>query len=142
MAYNSEHYSKLGTNDCDINFNGKNIDCTDLKKRGLCLVPMSMLVNYYGWIIVCWFFVYNPLSSLFLLSLGDLLYSLRKWIWCRHVVNSNCTWWSRVLVKIGRLRFLVLRLQEKIRPNDSWWRLDDGDSYFPACWMKWIWCSQ
>ncbi|KAJ7948165.1 putative CTD small phosphatase-like protein 2 [Quillaja saponaria] len=23
-------------------------DCTDLKKKGLCLVPLSMLVNYYG----------------------------------------------------------------------------------------------
>lgn len=25
-----------------------NIDSTDLKKRGLCLVPLSMLVNYFG----------------------------------------------------------------------------------------------
>ncbi|KAK1567447.1 hypothetical protein Q3G72_029102 [Acer saccharum] len=25
-----------------------NNDCTDLKRRGLCLVPLSMLVNYYG----------------------------------------------------------------------------------------------
>ncbi|CAJ2660328.1 unnamed protein product [Trifolium pratense] len=47
-GFNSEHFSELETNDCDMNFNGKNIDCTDLKKRGLCLVPMSMLVNYYG----------------------------------------------------------------------------------------------
>ncbi|KAK2370240.1 hypothetical protein P8452_57595 [Trifolium repens] len=48
MAYTSEYYSKLETNDCDMNFNGKNIECTNLKKRGLCLVPMSMLVKYYG----------------------------------------------------------------------------------------------
>ncbi|MED6157075.1 hypothetical protein PIB30_020063 [Stylosanthes scabra] len=34
----------------ELNFHGKkNIDeCNDLKKRGLCLVPFSMLVNYYG----------------------------------------------------------------------------------------------
>lgn len=23
-------------------------DCTELKKRGLCLVPLSMIVNYLG----------------------------------------------------------------------------------------------
>ncbi|XP_027344200.1 vascular-related unknown protein 1-like [Abrus precatorius] len=35
--------------ECDMNFNGNNVECpTDLKKRGLCLVPLSMLVNYYG----------------------------------------------------------------------------------------------
>ncbi|EXB87687.1 hypothetical protein L484_000795 [Morus notabilis] len=27
---------------------GKESDCTNLKKRGLCLVPLSMLVNYLG----------------------------------------------------------------------------------------------
>ncbi|GMN51510.1 hypothetical protein TIFTF001_020663 [Ficus carica] len=30
------------------NINGKGGDCTELKKRGLCLVPLSMLVNYLG----------------------------------------------------------------------------------------------
>ncbi|XP_057457134.1 vascular-related unknown protein 1-like [Lotus japonicus] len=44
----SEHHPKLKTNDCDLNFNGKKIECTNLKKRGLCLVPMSVLVNHYG----------------------------------------------------------------------------------------------
>ncbi|CAI8616089.1 unnamed protein product [Vicia faba] len=29
-------------------FNEKNIDCIELKKRGLCLVPLSLLVNYLG----------------------------------------------------------------------------------------------
>ncbi|CAK8535534.1 unnamed protein product [Lathyrus sativus] len=47
-GFKSEHYPKVETNDCDINFNGKNVDCTSLEKKGLCLVPMSMLVNYYG----------------------------------------------------------------------------------------------
>lgn len=47
-GFKSEHCQKLQTNDCDLNFNGKNIECADLKNRGLCLVPMSMLVNYYG----------------------------------------------------------------------------------------------
>ncbi|KAL0000907.1 hypothetical protein SO802_014688 [Lithocarpus litseifolius] len=27
---------------------GRDSDCTELKKRGLCLVPLSMLVNYFG----------------------------------------------------------------------------------------------
>ncbi|XP_061363109.1 vascular-related unknown protein 1-like [Gastrolobium bilobum] len=40
--------SKLKTDEGDLNFNGNNVECTDLKKRGLCLVPLSMLVNYYG----------------------------------------------------------------------------------------------
>ncbi|KAJ9686713.1 hypothetical protein PVL29_015521 [Vitis rotundifolia] len=44
----TDHYSKLQANEMN-DFNGKNnIDCTDLKKRGLCLVPLSMLVNYLG----------------------------------------------------------------------------------------------
>ncbi|CAI8592763.1 unnamed protein product [Vicia faba] len=47
-GFKSERYPKVETNDCDINFNGKNVDCTGLEKKGLCLVPMSMLVNYYG----------------------------------------------------------------------------------------------
>ncbi|TKY48751.1 hypothetical protein E2542_SST26173 [Spatholobus suberectus] len=47
--FQSENYPKLQTHECDINFNGNNIECnTDLKKKGLCLVPLSMLVNYYG----------------------------------------------------------------------------------------------
>lgn len=48
--FKSEHYPKVQTDECGINFNGNNnIDeCTELKKRGLCLVPLSMLVNYYG----------------------------------------------------------------------------------------------
>ena len=33
---------------CDIIFGGGKNDCVDLKKRGLCLVPLSMLVNYLG----------------------------------------------------------------------------------------------
>ncbi|XP_061360791.1 vascular-related unknown protein 1-like [Gastrolobium bilobum] len=40
----SENYS----NKHEVNFNGKKIDCTDLKKKGLCLVPLSLLVNYLG----------------------------------------------------------------------------------------------
>ncbi|XP_015936025.1 vascular-related unknown protein 1-like isoform X2 [Arachis duranensis] len=43
--------SELQTNEGgEVSFHGKkNIDeCNDLKKRGLCLVPFSMLVNYYG----------------------------------------------------------------------------------------------
>ncbi|OIV99213.1 hypothetical protein TanjilG_06518 [Lupinus angustifolius] len=46
----SENYSELLTHDehDQVNLNGKNIGLTDLKKRGLCLVPMSMLVNYLG----------------------------------------------------------------------------------------------
>ncbi|KAL5082033.1 hypothetical protein RYX36_010454, partial [Vicia faba] len=47
-GFKSERYPKVETNDCDINFNGKNVDCPGLEKKGLCLVPMSMLVNYYG----------------------------------------------------------------------------------------------
>ncbi|KAK4576254.1 hypothetical protein RGQ29_026989 [Quercus rubra] len=27
---------------------GRDSDCTELKNRGLCLVPLSMLVNYFG----------------------------------------------------------------------------------------------
>ncbi|KRH22547.1 hypothetical protein GLYMA_13G308000v4 [Glycine max] len=47
--FNSEHHPKLQADECDINFNGNNIECnTNLKKKGLCLVPLSMLVNYYG----------------------------------------------------------------------------------------------
>ncbi|KAE9616813.1 hypothetical protein Lal_00034657 [Lupinus albus] len=46
----SENYSELQTdNEHDQeNLNGNNIGCTNLKKRGLCLVPVSMLVNYLG----------------------------------------------------------------------------------------------
>ncbi|RVX08531.1 vascular-related unknown protein 1 isoform X1 [Vitis vinifera] len=47
----ADHYSKLQANERNEmnDFNGKNnIDCTDLKKRGLCLVPLSMLVSYLG----------------------------------------------------------------------------------------------
>lgn len=50
-GFKSEHYSELQTDEREINFDGKksnNIDCTDLKKRGLCLVPLSMLVHYFG----------------------------------------------------------------------------------------------
>ncbi|KAK7290827.1 hypothetical protein RIF29_05550 [Crotalaria pallida] len=35
-----DEIKKLGLN------NGKDGDCTELKKRGLCLVPLSMFVNY------------------------------------------------------------------------------------------------
>ncbi|KAK7263534.1 hypothetical protein RJT34_31126 [Clitoria ternatea] len=45
----SEHYSNLQIDDKhEQKFNGKNIDSTELKKRGLCLVPLSLLVNYLG----------------------------------------------------------------------------------------------
>ncbi|KAI5565557.1 hypothetical protein BDE02_14G130000 [Populus trichocarpa] len=33
---------------CEIIFSSGKNDCIDLKKRGLCLVPLSMLVNYLG----------------------------------------------------------------------------------------------
>ncbi|EEF38184.1 vascular-related unknown protein 1 [Ricinus communis] len=44
-----EHYGGvLETNErCEMSYTGNN-DRTDLKKRGLCLVPLSMLVNYLG----------------------------------------------------------------------------------------------
>lgn len=36
-------------NDQQLGFIGSESDrCTELKKRGLCLVPLSMLVNYLG----------------------------------------------------------------------------------------------
>ncbi|KAE9593058.1 hypothetical protein Lal_00029352 [Lupinus albus] len=46
----SENYSELQTDEehDQVNLNGKKKDYTDLKKRGLCLVPMSTLVNYFG----------------------------------------------------------------------------------------------
>ncbi|XP_019450490.1 PREDICTED: uncharacterized protein LOC109352752 isoform X2 [Lupinus angustifolius] len=46
----SENYSELQTDHehGEAKLNGTNIDYTDLKKRGLCLVPVSMLVNYLG----------------------------------------------------------------------------------------------
>ncbi|KAA8526493.1 hypothetical protein F0562_008304 [Nyssa sinensis] len=44
-----DHHSQQQTDERDEkNFDGKNNDCTDLKKRGLCLVPLSMFVNYLG----------------------------------------------------------------------------------------------
>ncbi|KAK7312722.1 hypothetical protein VNO77_36809 [Canavalia gladiata] len=44
-----ENYSDLQTDDKhEQKFNGKSIDCTELKKRGLCIVPLSLLVNYLG----------------------------------------------------------------------------------------------
>ncbi|KAL2331827.1 hypothetical protein Fmac_019408 [Flemingia macrophylla] len=47
--FKSENYPKLKTDECDMSFTGKNDECnTGLKKKGLCLVPLSMLVNYYG----------------------------------------------------------------------------------------------
>jgi hypothetical protein len=27
-------------------------ECNELRKKGLCLVPLSMLINYLGWLIV------------------------------------------------------------------------------------------
>ncbi|CAL9017514.1 unnamed protein product [Prunus brigantina] len=32
----------------ELGFIGRENDCTDLKKRGLCLVPFSMVANYFG----------------------------------------------------------------------------------------------
>ncbi|KAI4322544.1 hypothetical protein L6164_022226 [Bauhinia variegata] len=47
--FTSEDYSELPTDDKhEIGYKGKNIECTDLKKRGLCLVPLSKFVNYFG----------------------------------------------------------------------------------------------
>ncbi|KAF3443711.1 hypothetical protein FNV43_RR13401 [Rhamnella rubrinervis] len=36
------------SNNMGLKNNGKKETCIDLKRRGLCLVPMSMLVNYLG----------------------------------------------------------------------------------------------
>lgn len=48
-GFESENYPRLQSDECDRDFNGNNIECnTGLKKNGLCLVPFSMLVNYYG----------------------------------------------------------------------------------------------
>ncbi|ONI13148.1 hypothetical protein PRUPE_4G205800 [Prunus persica] len=32
----------------ELGFIGRESDCTDLKKRGLCLVPFSVVANYFG----------------------------------------------------------------------------------------------
>ncbi|KAL6314200.1 hypothetical protein AAG906_011948 [Vitis piasezkii] len=32
----------------EVGFIGRDSDCTELKKRGLCLVPLSMIVDYLG----------------------------------------------------------------------------------------------
>ncbi|KAI4322806.1 hypothetical protein L6164_022466 [Bauhinia variegata] len=32
----------------ELGSNGRDSDCTELKKRGLCLVPLSMVVKYLG----------------------------------------------------------------------------------------------
>ncbi|XP_035538577.1 vascular-related unknown protein 1-like isoform X1 [Juglans regia] len=51
-ADNLYHYPELQADDERreiMNFGGKNNhDYTDLRKRGLCLVPLSKLVNYFG----------------------------------------------------------------------------------------------
>lgn len=46
----SENHSELRhMNDKhEFGFNEKNVDCIDLKQRGICLVPLSLLVNYLG----------------------------------------------------------------------------------------------
>ncbi|KAK7272297.1 hypothetical protein RJT34_28803 [Clitoria ternatea] len=47
-GFGADHYPKVQSHECDLDFNGKGVECTtNLKKRGLCLVPLSMLVNYY-----------------------------------------------------------------------------------------------
>ncbi|KAF2284965.1 hypothetical protein GH714_033356 [Hevea brasiliensis] len=47
-----EHYGGVVETDderCEMSCSSTgNKDCTELKKRGLCLVPLSMLVNYLG----------------------------------------------------------------------------------------------
>ncbi|KAF9688297.1 hypothetical protein SADUNF_Sadunf02G0182900 [Salix dunnii] len=44
-----QHAEGLETSErCEMNFSAVKNDCIDLKKRGLCLVPFSMLVNYLG----------------------------------------------------------------------------------------------
>ncbi|MED6142896.1 hypothetical protein PIB30_001663 [Stylosanthes scabra] len=53
LISSSEHNLDLKRHDDnneELNLNNKSIDecTTDLKKRGLCLVPFSMLVNYFG----------------------------------------------------------------------------------------------
>nr|XP_011460998.1 PREDICTED: uncharacterized protein LOC105350518 [Fragaria vesca subsp. vesca] len=37
-----------GTSPTELDFNGRESDCTGLKKKGLCLVPFSMVANYFG----------------------------------------------------------------------------------------------
>ncbi|GMY31388.1 Lysine-specific demethylase [Fagus crenata] len=32
----------------ELGFIGRDSDCTELKKKGLCLLPLSMVVNYFG----------------------------------------------------------------------------------------------
>ncbi|KAF8391503.1 hypothetical protein HHK36_023808 [Tetracentron sinense] len=48
----SGHYSELQTDEInEMGFIGRDNDCTEvteLNKRGLCLVPLSMVVNYFG----------------------------------------------------------------------------------------------
>ncbi|KAF8409523.1 hypothetical protein HHK36_005600 [Tetracentron sinense] len=45
----SGHYSEQQTDEKNkLAFNGNDSDCMELKKRGLCLVPLSMLLNYLG----------------------------------------------------------------------------------------------
>jgi len=48
----SYHYSEVQPDDQrnlnEMEFDGKNNECTGLKKKGLCLFPLSMLVNYLG----------------------------------------------------------------------------------------------
>lgn len=39
---------KRSTSNTELVSEGKNDDVTDLRKKGLCLVPVSMLVNYFG----------------------------------------------------------------------------------------------
>ncbi|KAM5585721.1 vascular-related unknown protein 4-like [Rosa sericea] len=37
-----------GTSPTELDFNRRESDCTELKKKGLCLVPFSMVANYFG----------------------------------------------------------------------------------------------
>ncbi|KAJ9170086.1 hypothetical protein P3X46_018220 [Hevea brasiliensis] len=45
-----EHYGVVETDDerCEMSCSTGNKDCRDLKKKGLCLIPLSMLVNFLG----------------------------------------------------------------------------------------------
>ncbi|KAK7324788.1 hypothetical protein VNO77_28632 [Canavalia gladiata] len=60
-GFKSENYPKLQTDECEVNFNGNNIECTtNLKKRGLCLVPLSMLLDYSGYLSV---YIASPVTD-------------------------------------------------------------------------------
>lgn len=52
INYSESEILEDNDDDEDKNVKGESersrIECTELKKKGLCLVPLSMLVNYFG----------------------------------------------------------------------------------------------